>query len=399
MQSLTSLFGGGGRYSQFEKLTGSGLWVPPAGVQLVHVALVGAGGGGGTFGVGYSSTGQALPNYSYVSPGGGGGGYLEFDYPVLDRASIAYSAGVGGDGATCVVTSGKTTSAGSSTANAITASYFDATWKVPASMVTALQAAGCPVVLSVSADSAVGANTITLNADPAALGVLAGWAVSTGFGSATLGTIQSISGNTITLTGTLASAVSSGTKLYMYPTGACVVQFYVPSTGHVFGHVAITSVTSVIALCIVTAPTASDLASALNVTISAARYTGSNGGDTTFGEYSAKGGYGSGSGGTVAVPGLQAISLQSTSNFPYQTSGAALAGNSAGSLTSTYPSSTSGGRAGGGFMSAGFSVGVPGSNGSDGGPGCGGASCLPTNSADPVPVGGRGGDGLLVILY
>jgi hypothetical protein len=398
MQSLTSLWGGAGRYSRFEKLTGSGLWVPPAGVQLAHVTLVGAGGGGGVLGVGYSSIGATFPNYGYIYSGGGGA-YLEFDYPVLDRTSIAYSVGAGGAGATSVVASGKTTGYGSSSANAITTTNFDAIWKVPSSMVTALLAAGCPVVLSVSADSAVGANAITLSADPAALGVLAGWGVSTGYWGTAVGTIQSISGNTITLTGTLAAAVSAGGKLYMFPQSASVVQLYVPSTSHVFGHVAITSATSLIALNIATAPVSGDISSGLDVIVSTARYTGGSGGATTFGEYTANGGSGSGAGGTAGVPGLQVMTFQSSSNFPYQTSGAALAGGNVNALVSTYPASTAGGRAGGGLMSAAFGVGVPGSNGGDGGPGCGGAASLPANSATPVPVGGKGGDGLLVILY
>jgi hypothetical protein len=71
MQSLTSLLGGGGRYSRFEKLAGSGLWVPPAGAQLLHVAMAGAGAGAGTFGVGALAVGQTLPNYGYITTGGG----------------------------------------------------------------------------------------------------------------------------------------------------------------------------------------------------------------------------------------------------------------------------------------------------------------------------------------
>jgi hypothetical protein len=399
MQSLTSLLGGGGRYSRFEKLTGSGLWVPPAGAQLLHVAMAGAGAGAGTFGVGALNLGQNLPNYAYIGPGGGGGGYLEFDYPVLDRASIAYSVGVGGDGATCTVASGNTTSTGTSAANAITASNFDGTWKVPASMVTTLQAASCPVSLQASAAAAVGVNTITFNADPAALGVLAGWSVLTGYSGTALGVIQSISGNTITLVSNLTTAVTSGSRLYMNPPASCPAQIYIPSTGHIFGHVAIASATSVVALNIPTAPTANDLFSGIDAIASTVRYAGDSGGATTFGEYTAGGGFSSGSGGLFTVPGLPTIQLQSSSNFPYQISGTAVGGSAAGTMASTYQASTSGGRAGGGFMSAAFGVGAPGSNGSDGGPGCGGAMCLSTNSADPAPVGGKGGDGLLIILY
>jgi hypothetical protein len=189
--------------------------------------------------------------------------------------------------------------------------------------------------------------------------------------------------------------------MYYVPSSyaGIMAQFYEPSTGHVFGHIAIASATNLIALSIPAAPASGDKSSGLDVIASIAHYVGDNGGATTFGEYTAGGGSGSGAGGTAGVPGLQVMTFQSSSNFPYQTSGAALAGNGTGALVSTYPASTSGGRAGGGFMSAGFGVGVPGSNGSDGGPGCGGAASLPTNSADPVPVGGKGGDGLLIILY
>ena len=399
MQSLTSLLGGSGRYSQFVKLAGSGLWVPPSGVQLAHVAMAGAGGGGGVLGVGNPGIGLNLVNGGTLCSGGGGG-YLEFDYPILGRASIAYSIGVGGAGAVGTVASGNTTGSGSSTANVINSSYYDAVWPVPSSMVTALQAAGVPVVLQLSASSASGSTTITFNASPATFGVAAGWSVGTSYRGGSVGTIASISGNTVTLTGTLSAQINSGSKLCMYSSVNAPGQLYIPSTGYLVGNLAILSSTAVVAFYLYStaAPAAGSLVSGLSIVVSTPDYTGSNGTATTFGEYSAGGGYGSQSGGTVIAPGLQSVSLSSSSNFPYQTSGAALPG-SAGASTSYYSSTNPGGRGGGGFMSAAYGVGAAGSGGSDGGPGGGGSSSAPTNSATPPPVGGKGGDGLLVILY
>jgi hypothetical protein len=187
----------------------------------------------------------------------------------------------------------------------------------------------------------------------------------------------------------------------MFPPGypSTGVQIYVPSTGHVYGCIAIRSASGLIAYSLAAAPSAADLATSLSIIVSTTPYRGANGGATTFGEYSAGGGFGTATGGTFVVPGLPAISLQSSGNFPYQTSGTAVAGSSGSTDTNYCPSTTSGGRAGGGFMSAAYGVGAPGSNGSDGGPGSGGAAGLPTDSATPTPAGGKGGDGLLVILY
>jgi hypothetical protein len=368
-------------------------------VQLIHVALVGAGAGGGALGVG-GVIGQTLLNYGMLYSGGGGA-YLELDYPILDRSSISYSIGKGGAGAASTVVTGTTNGQGGSVANAINSGSYDATWPVPSSVVAALQAARAPVSLLATSASATGANTITFNAAPADFGVVAGWAVGTLYENATpLGTIQSISGNTITLTGTLSTAVAVNNRLCMYaPTPYMPLQLYVPSTNYVIGRIAIGSATSLIANSIAAAPGAGNLVTGLGIVVSTALFAGANGGATTFGEYSAGGGYGSGAaGGAFVVPGLPAISLQSAGYFPYQTSGTAVTGG-AGTNTSSYQATSSGGRAGGGFMSAAFGVGAAGVNGGDGGPGCGGAASLPTNSATPVPAGGKGGDGLLVILY
>ncbi|WP_312749723.1 glycine-rich domain-containing protein [Atlantibacter hermannii] len=77
----------------------SGSYTPGVNVKAIVVEIVGGGGGGG----GASSS----ANYNAAGGGGGGGGYAKKYIPISSTAAIAYTVGLGGNGATYPAVSGQ----------------------------------------------------------------------------------------------------------------------------------------------------------------------------------------------------------------------------------------------------------------------------------------------------
>lgn len=79
---------------QAVSLTGSGVWVVPAGVTRLRVTLAGGGGAGGdsTYHEGGIDGNDALG----IGGDGGRGGYLQQYYSVIPNQQLAYSVGLGG---------------------------------------------------------------------------------------------------------------------------------------------------------------------------------------------------------------------------------------------------------------------------------------------------------------
>jgi len=70
----------------------SGSYTPAANVKAIVVEIVGGGGGGGAA--------QSSASYNAAGGGGGGGGYAKKYIPISSAAAIAYTVGLGGNGAT-----------------------------------------------------------------------------------------------------------------------------------------------------------------------------------------------------------------------------------------------------------------------------------------------------------
>jgi len=77
----------------------SGSYTPGANVKAIVVEIVGGGGGGGAA--------SSSANYNAAGGGGGGGGYSKKYIPISSTASIPYTVGLGGNGATYPAASGQ----------------------------------------------------------------------------------------------------------------------------------------------------------------------------------------------------------------------------------------------------------------------------------------------------
>ncbi|WP_312990813.1 glycine-rich domain-containing protein [Atlantibacter hermannii] len=77
----------------------SGSYTPAANVKAIVVEIVGGGGGGGAA--------QSSANYNAAGGGGGGGGYAKKYIPLSSTAAIAYTVGLGGNGATYPASNGQ----------------------------------------------------------------------------------------------------------------------------------------------------------------------------------------------------------------------------------------------------------------------------------------------------
>ncbi|ELP6610554.1 hypothetical protein R1137_004743 [Escherichia coli] len=80
-------------------LGASGSYTPSSNVKAIIVEIVGGGGGGGAA--------SSSANYNAAGGGGGGGGYAKKYIPISSTASIAYTVGLGGNGATYPAVSGQ----------------------------------------------------------------------------------------------------------------------------------------------------------------------------------------------------------------------------------------------------------------------------------------------------
>lgn len=80
-------------------LATSGSYTPGANVKAIVVEIVGGGGGGGAA--------SSSANYNAAGGGGGGGGYSKKYIPISSTASIPYTVGLGGNGATYPAASGQ----------------------------------------------------------------------------------------------------------------------------------------------------------------------------------------------------------------------------------------------------------------------------------------------------
>lgn len=79
--------------------TASGSYTPGANVKSIVVEIVGGGGGGGAA--------SSSANYNAAGGGGGGGGYAKKYIPISSTAPIAFTVGLGGNGATYPAISGQ----------------------------------------------------------------------------------------------------------------------------------------------------------------------------------------------------------------------------------------------------------------------------------------------------
>ncbi len=78
----------------------SGSYTPAANVKAIVAEIVGGGGGGGAA--------SSSANYNAAGGGGGGGGYAKKYIPISSTAAIAYTVGLGGNGAVYPAVAGQT---------------------------------------------------------------------------------------------------------------------------------------------------------------------------------------------------------------------------------------------------------------------------------------------------
>ena len=396
MQSLTALMGGGGRFSHFVQLTGSGVWTVPPGVQMVR-ALMAAGGSGGT---------SVCVSGASPCQSGGSSAYAEVDYPVLGQASIPFSVGAGSAGVQTSVYTG-TLSSCSSVVNPYLSSYNDWTLTVPSALISGLPA-GTPVMLKTTAGAGNGTATMTFASTPG-FGIAVGWTVYVEGDSATR-VIQSIAGGVVTLTTNIAGTVSAGVNRVFFapPTTLSSAQqfgIYIASLPYVaigsasylsnYNGALIASSTTLLVFRVVN--TQATPANGAALVLSTVPLFPVCGGNTTFGNLIVYGGTPAASSkalgtpnGSFTLPQLSSTSYEALLggfvfipgvDGTYSGAGAAC-GVPIGSLVG----------AGAGGVSANPVAG-------NGGPGAGGGAPAATNVSSPAPCGGNGGSGLLYLLY